>query len=279
MKMPNEETIMNYFCKHYLWFVPLCIAVVWGICTAQLVSGQSEQIDSTSSPTRLTTTTEATVPPATEATLTTEATVPPTREATLTTEATVPPTKEATLTTEVAPTIEATLTTEAAPTTEATPSGEDGENKILRWNLIGMIVVAVLLLVAIGIYLLLNSRRQAKLSNGGVLPPPPTNGQPYLTSNGRSFPITTFPFTIGRGESNNLIIDETFPQWESMSRIHAQIVQHQQGYVIEDLGSQNKLRVQGRLTDRNLLRNGWQILIGGVAFTFFDGSSTPGGSA
>jgi pSer/pThr/pTyr-binding forkhead associated (FHA) protein len=64
-----------------------------------------------------------------------------------------------------------------------------------------------------------------------------------------------------------------------MSRNHAQIVQHQQGYVIEDLGSQNKLRVQGRLTDRNLLRNGWQLLIGGVEFTFYDGSVTPGGSA
>jgi hypothetical protein len=165
---------------------------------------------------------------------------------------------------------------------------EDGEaddnTSFLGSFLIGVIVVAVLLLVAVGIYFLLNSRKQANANRGseavkkgavGV-----SGGQPSLqASNGRSFPITTFPFTIGRGEGNSLIIDESFPQWESVSRFHAQIVQHEQGYVIEDLGSQNKLRVQGRLTERNLLRNGWQVLMGGVEFTFYDGSGTPGGSA
>lgn len=172
-------------------------------------------------------------------------------------------------------------------TTTATPKPEDGANDDnvdwWRWFWVGVIIVAVLLLVVIGIYLWPNARKQAKNRATGVPKKRKTivsGGQPYLqASNGSSFPITTFPFTIGRGESNNLIIDETFPQWESMSRIHAQIVQHQQGYVIEDLGSQNKLRVQGRLTDRNLLRNGWQILIGGVKFTFYDGSVTPGGPA
>lgn len=185
----------------------------------------------------------------------------------------------------IAPVIESTIaptdgdSSEIGEPTAVPEDNEEGENSnLLQRLLIGVIVVAVLVLVVIGIYLLLNSRRQAKPNKGGILPSS-TSGQPYLTSNGRSFPITTFPFTIGRGEGNNLIIDETFPQWQSMSRNHARIVQHQQGYVIEDMGSQNKLRVQGRLTERNLLRNGWQVLIGGVEFTFYDGSVSPGGSA
>lgn len=166
----------------------------------------------------------------------------------------------------------------SAPESEPKDDSNGNNFDSLQWFLGGVIVITVLLLVALGIYSLLYARRQAKPDK--VTPISGIKGQPYLkSSNGRSFPIPTFPFTIGRGEDNNLIIDETFPQWESMSRTHAQIVQHQQGYVIEDLGSQNKLRVQGRLTERNLLRNGWQILIGGVEFTFFDGSSTPGGSA
>lgn len=171
-----------------------------------------------------------------------------------------------------------------------------------RWLTFG--IIGALLLVALvgGLLLFMRLRRRAappfaqmdptpptsKLppppSSGvfstGIVPPPPAVGQAYLLdSNGRYFPITPIPFTIGRGESNSLIIDESFPQWPSVSRVHAQIIPHPQGYVIEDQGSQNKLRVQGRPTERNLLRNGWKLHIGGVEFTFYDGSTTPPGGA
>jgi hypothetical protein len=115
----------------------------------------------------------------------------------------------------------------------------------------------------------------------GVLRTPVTGvipGAPYLqrSSDGCSYPLTQFPFTIGRGEGNSLQIDDSFPQWQTVSRRHAHIVQHGQGYVIEDLGSQNKLRVQGRLTEKNLLRNGWQVVVGSEQFVFYDGSNISG---
>ena len=86
----------------------------------------------------------------------------------------------------------------------------------------------------------------------------------------QSFAINETPFAIGRDPANNLPIDESFPGWQTVSRQHALISRHERGYVIEDLGSQNGVRVNGRLTPKNLLRNGWQVSIGGVAFRFVD---------
>ena len=86
----------------------------------------------------------------------------------------------------------------------------------------------------------------------------------------QTFAIYETPFAIGRDPANNLPIDETFPGWESVSRHHALISRHERGYVIEDLGSQNGVRVNGRLTPKNLLRSGWQVSVGGVTFRFVD---------
>jgi hypothetical protein len=190
-----------------------------------------------------------------------------------------------------------------SPTLSGGVNNDDGddENKTpwLNWLLGGLGGLGILLLLGIASYFLLRPRKRAKSAppmpvtsgtTGMILPPgtspvsrpvpPPLSLQPYLrSSDGRSFAITTFPFTIGRGENNSLVIDESFPQWQSVSRTHARIVQHAQGLVIEDQGSQNRLRVQGRLTERNLLRNGWQVRIGGVEFTFHDGSNASGGTA
>ena len=88
----------------------------------------------------------------------------------------------------------------------------------------------------------------------------------------QQFPIFQTPFAIGRDPSNQLVIDETFPQWQTVSREHALISRHERGYVIEDLGSQNGLRVNGHPTPKNLLRNGWQVSVGGVNFRFVDES-------
>ncbi|HQF70909.1 MAG TPA: FHA domain-containing protein, partial [Promineifilum sp.] len=77
------------------------------------------------------------------------------------------------------------------------------------------------------------------------------------------FAIHRTPFAIGRDPGNQLVIDESFPQWQTVSREHAIISRHERGYLIEDLGSQNGVRVNGRLTPKNLLRTGWQVTIGG----------------
>jgi len=169
--------------------------------------------------------------------------------------------------------------------TEITGSNEDSNQK-KDWLGIGLIGGAFLFVAAIVLTFFFRRARkrlpQAPLQEPTAPPQtlPGTIGQPYLLdSNGRYFFINTLPFTIGRDMSNNLIIDESFPQWQSVSREHAQIIQHSQGYVVEDRASKNKLRVQGRPTERNLLRNGWKLHVGGVEFTFFDGSNAPGGAA
>ncbi len=166
------------------------------------------------------------------------------------------------------------------------------------WLVIGLVGAAGLLLLAVALFFLggvrhWSVRRKREPMAVPIRPSTPTipipseepllpqtPAQPYLrSSDGRSFPLATLPFTIGRDQSNHLIIDDTFPQWQTVSRHHAHIVLHPQGYMIEDQGSQNQLRVQGRLTERNLLHNGWKLHVGGVAFTFYDGTNKPGGAA
>lgn len=187
----------------------------------------------------------------------------------------------------------------ATSSTFSTPDGTwESIKGVLKTLGVGFVV---LLLLGTSLYFLLRLRKRTKpapqtlVASGTNKPlhtvlvpppgtsipvPPPLAFQPYLrSSDGSPFAITSFPFTIGRGENNSLIIDESFPQWQSVSRTHARIVQHAQGFVIEDQGSHNRLRVQGRLTERNLLRNGWQVRIGGVEFTFHDGSNASGGAA
>ncbi len=80
---------------------------------------------------------------------------------------------------------------------------------------------------------------------------------------------------IGRAPDNDWVIDEHYPGWESVSRYHA-MVQYEQGYwVLYDQGkngsvSRNGIFVQGRRTQRNLLRDGWQVSIGLVELVFHE---------
>ena len=137
------------------------------------------------------------------------------------------------------------------------------------WLAIALALLGLALLVAVIILLL--SRKQ-------TTPTPTADKPPYLLlkNSERRFNIWPLPFTIGRGEGNTLIIDDSFLQWQTVSSEHACIVEQDQGYVIEDLGSQNKLRVGGHLTTQNLLRNGWGVNIGGVEFTYHNETGTGG---
>ena len=74
--------------------------------------------------------------------------------------------------------------------------------------------------------------------------------------------------TIGRAPENNLVITSDFPDWETVSKHHARIYQQDQHWIIEDTNSMNGVYVNGKRTGRNLLRDGWQLDIGGVEFIF-----------
>ncbi|MBP6787744.1 MAG: FHA domain-containing protein [Candidatus Promineofilum sp.] len=171
------------------------------------------------------------------------------------------------------------------PATAIPPGTGGGNDRLVPLLLGGLFLLAAL---AIGGLLLMRRRRPrgaVGASPGRGRPPttplPPVGAETvtgvlmpvYLQLEGdapQSFAINETPFAIGRDPANNLPIDESFPGWQTVSRQHALISRHERGYVIEDLGSQNGVRVNGRLTPKNLLRNGWQVSIGGVAFRFVD---------
>lgn len=203
---------------------------------------------------------------------------------------TQPPTVPATIT--PAPT--ATIAVAPAATEEAAPpatlpadgGADDGAGFPLLPLLGGLLLVALLGIVAL---LFLRRRpppRPARPAGAPLAPPPPLSPGPeaitrtltlpvYLELAGdpsRRFFIQRTPFAIGRDAGGDLVIDENFPEWQTVSREHAIITRHPQGYTIEDRGSRNGLRVNGRPTAKNLLRHGAQIFVGGVAFRFVDES-------
>lgn len=220
-------------------------------------------------------------PPATTVAATTAASPP----ATLTPKpppATLPPTITA-----AAP---ATPTTPpVAPVATSGPTDGADNDRLVPLLLGGLFLLAAL---AIGGLLLLRRRRPrlapaapAPVARAATVPLPPVGAETmtgvlvpvYLELEGDApqvFPVNETPFTIGRDAANSLPIDETIPGWQTVSREHALISRHDRGYVIEDLGSQNGVRVNGRLTPKNLLRNGWQVSVGGVTFRFVDETQT-----
>ncbi len=149
-------------------------------------------------------------------------------------------------------------------------------NNWLRWSvlcLFPLLFVGILLLALRILRLRRVKRRDAPQPQTPPAPstiPPPAAYLEHQDAPGvaRRFDLDSTSTTIGRGASNDLIINENFANWETVSQRHAKISRRAMGWVIEDNNSSNGVYVNGKRTGRNLLRNGWQIDIGGVAFTF-----------
>lgn len=84
--------------------------------------------------------------------------------------------------------------------------------------------------------------------------------------------------TIGRTEDNGIVIDDP-----RVSRRHANISPGPSGYRIQDLGSSNGTRVNGKKVgaEGHLLENGDQIALGGnqVLLSYFTDDSTITGTS
>ena len=133
----------------------------------------------------------------------------------------------------------------------------------------------LLLLLTIIITLILMARRRARRQPKPPPPPSPV-ANPYLESAGdpvpRRFYLNPEGVTIGRSEENGLVITQDFAGWETVSRRHARVYEQAGRWVVEDTGSMNGVYVNKSRTGRNLLRDGWQLGIGGVEFTFHAGT-------
>ena len=73
---------------------------------------------------------------------------------------------------------------------------------------------------------------------------------------------------VGRGSDSDIRILADVPGALSVSRRHAQIRREDMDFIVEDLGSQNGIRVNGLVTHRNLLRDGYRVSFGSVEFVF-----------
>ena len=132
-----------------------------------------------------------------------------------------------------------------------------------------MALGAAAVLIVVLVVVLLRRRRPA--------PAPPPVEQPesiaFLEriSDGegpRIYSIYKPVVAIGRGPDSDLRIAPDVPGAQSVSRRHAQIRREDLDFIVEDLGSQNGIRVNGLITHRNLLRDGYHVAFGSVEFVF-----------
>ncbi len=85
---------------------------------------------------------------------------------------------------------------------------------------------------------------------------------------GDSYPITTFPFIIGRGSECDLVL-----QGKGVSRKHAEIVFQSGRFVVNDMESLNGIKVNGYKVARVILEENDVIKMGEVALTFHSGEA------
>lgn len=173
----------------------------------------------------------------------------------------------------------------ASPTSSPTPSATPTETSPLpidlgtirdtlgdNWPLVagGCLVLFILALVILLALLFFRRRKKPE-------PPPPpypeAAPEAYLESVGtaggpRRFPLKPGGVAIGRAPENEVVITRDFPGWDTISRHHARVYQREGQWIVEDLGSMNGVWVNGKRTGRNLLKDGWQLRVGGVEFVF-----------
>ncbi|HEY4690696.1 MAG TPA: FHA domain-containing protein [Anaerolineae bacterium] len=132
-------------------------------------------------------------------------------------------------------------------------------------------VVALLMVVAIALTLI--RRRPA--------PPPaaPPESIALLERIGeddgpRIYALHRPVMIIGRGEESDIRIAPEVPGALTVSRRHAQIRREDTEHVVEDLGSENGIRVNGLITHRNLLREGYRVSLGTVEFVYRQAESS-----
>jgi len=93
-----------------------------------------------------------------------------------------------------------------------------------------------------------------------------------IGKNGSIYPITTFPYIIGRGNECDLVM-----QGKGISRKHAEIVFQSGRFVVNDLESLNGIKVNGYKVARVILEENDVIKLGEVSLTFRSGDAAAGG--
>ena len=97
-------------------------------------------------------------------------------------------------------------------------------------------------------------------------------GLHLIDSQGKRITLASLPVIIGRGEQNDVQLDD-----ETISFNHARIFYDTlvEAVCIEDLGSLNGLYIENKPTRKNILQDGDQIKIGSISLTFRDTGYIP----
>ena len=136
--------------------------------------------------------------------------------------------------------------------------------------------IAALFVIVVGVAVLIIMLFKRKRRKS---PPPPPDlpsfppAHPYLQSTAEPqlwFPLEQEIIFIGRAEINDLIIDEHYAGWKTVSQLHAQIEwdKQRQCWLVIDRNSHNGVFVRGQRTGENILRDGDTVRFGLVEFEF-----------
>ena len=107
---------------------------------------------------------------------------------------------------------------------------------------------------------------EEKEESGKPVPGPTSRVLVFLDSDQPiKYPLYKEVMTIGRSDQADIQVTGDF-----ISRVHARLVSTQEGVTVEDLKSKNGIKVNSKLTERQLLKHGDVIGVGKVRFTFID---------
>lgn len=96
---------------------------------------------------------------------------------------------------------------------------------------------------------------------------------PYLETLSRvdeqlEFVLARDLITVGRGLDNDIVIDDQFIGWQTVSPRHAELRRGSAGFVLRDLNSENGTFVNSARTGENALEDGMTIAFGKVEFIY-----------
>ena len=100
-------------------------------------------------------------------------------------------------------------------------------------------------------------------------------GLKFILNNGEAINFTSLPITIGRGDQNDIVIND-----ETISAVHARVYFDERisEVCILDNDSLNGILVNECPTYQNVLQDGVQLRLGRVSISFRDTGYIPSGS-
>ena len=85
----------------------------------------------------------------------------------------------------------------------------------------------------------------------------------------REVPLDKDEMKFGRKPDNDIVIDNQFIGWQTVSPHHARLTEQDEGgFLLEDLQSENGTFVNSARTGQNVLEDGMTIALGKVEFIY-----------